>query len=43
MFGAQNLVVMYLPAFVAFGCPEEEAAIFLRKLSLTRSSLVAGF
>ena len=42
MFGAQNPVVMYLPAFVAFGCPEEEAAIFMRKLSLTRSSLVVA-
>lgn len=42
MFGARNLVVMYLPAFVAFGCPEEDAAVFLRKLSLTRSSLAVS-
>jgi hypothetical protein len=39
MSSTKNLVVMYLPAFIAFGCPEEEAALFLRKLSLTRSSL----
>lgn len=38
--GPKSLVVMYMPAFVAFGCSEEEAALFLRKLSLTRSSLV---
>lgn len=36
---AQDLVVMYLPAFIAFRCPEEDAALFLRKLSLTRTSL----
>lgn len=35
----KNLVVMYLPAFIAFGCIEDESAIFLRKLSLSRSSL----
>lgn len=39
MLGSRNQVVMYLPAFVAFGCPEEDAALFLRKLSLSRSSL----
>lgn len=35
----KNLVVMYLPAFLTFGCSEDEAADFLRKLSFTRSSL----
>ncbi|BAL26051.1 hypothetical protein [Azoarcus sp. KH32C] len=38
-YSAGELVVMYLPAFIAFGCPEETAALFLRKLSFTRSSL----
>lgn len=35
-----HLVIMYLPAFIAFGCSEEDASLFLRKLSLTRSSLL---
>jgi len=39
MFGSKNTVVIYLPSFIAFGCSEEEASIFLRKLSLTRASL----
>ncbi|MDY7545041.1 capsular biosynthesis protein [Glaciimonas sp. CA11.2] len=39
ILGTRNLVVLYLPAFVAFGCVEEDASIFLKKLSLTRSSL----
>lgn len=34
-----NLVVLYIPSFMAFGCPEEDAALFLRKLSLTRSCI----
>lgn len=37
--GTKHQVVMYLPSFIAFGCPEQDAATFLRKLSLTRSSL----
>lgn len=40
--GLKNLVVMYLPSFFAFGCSEEDAAIFLRKLILTRSSLLVS-
>lgn len=36
---AQDLVVLYLPAFIAFRCLEEDATLFLRKLSLTRTSL----
>lgn len=42
VFGVRNLVVMHLPSFIAFGCPEEEAAVFLRKLSLTRFSLAVS-
>ena len=40
--GQKNLVVMYMPSFFAFGCSEEDAVIFLRKLSLTRSSLLVS-
>lgn len=38
----KNVIIMYLPAFLAFGCGEEESALFLRKLSLTRSSLLVS-
>lgn len=35
----KNITVMYLPAFIAFACNEEDSSLFMRKLSLTRSSL----
>ena len=38
-WGSRHQVVMYLPSYMAFGCAEQDAATFLRKLSLTRSPL----
>lgn len=35
----QNLVVMYMPSYVAFGCDEIDASLFLKKISYTRSSV----
>lgn len=34
-----KLTVLYVPSYIAFCCSEDDAALFLGKLSLTRSSL----
>ncbi len=35
----QKLVVMYMPSYVAFGCDEIDASLFLKKISYTKSSV----
>lgn len=38
----QKLVVMYMPSYIAFGCDELDASLFLKKLSFTRSSVAVS-
>lgn len=40
MPATKNLIVLYMPAYSAFGCTEEEAILFVKKLSLTRTSIL---
>ncbi|WP_248320393.1 capsular biosynthesis protein [Caballeronia sp. Sq4a] len=41
--GSERQTVIYVPAWIAFGCAEREASLFLQKLSFTRNNLrVAG-
>ncbi|EKS73268.1 hypothetical protein BURK_002335 [Burkholderia sp. SJ98] len=37
--GPGRQTIIYIPAWIAFGCPEQEAALFLQKLSMTRNNL----
>jgi hypothetical protein len=37
--GPGRQTIIYIPAWIAFGCAEKEAALFLQKLSLTRNNL----
>jgi hypothetical protein len=39
LLSGKNLVALYMPAYIAFGCSEEDAALFLKKLAYTRTSL----
>lgn len=35
----QKLVVLYIPSYLAFGCDEKDASLFLKKISFSRSSV----
>lgn len=35
----QKLAVLYIPSYLAFGCDEKDAALFLKKISFSRSSI----
>ncbi|MDR5855197.1 capsular biosynthesis protein [Caballeronia sp. LZ062] len=37
--GSGRQIIVYVPAWIAFGCAETEASLFLQKLGLTRNNL----